>query len=73
MNHVFSFHNFTEHLSCNMGFPCGSAGKESAFNTGDPSLIPVLGGPPGEWRAPVFMGFLGGSDSKESAMGETWV
>jgi len=26
-----------------MGFPCGSAGKESACNTGDLGLIPGLG------------------------------
>ena len=26
-----------------MGFPCGSAGKESACNEGDLSLIPGLG------------------------------
>ena len=42
------------------GFP----GKESAYNSGDPSLIP--------WRrgrlpTPVFLGFPGGSDGKESA------
>ena len=24
------------------GFPCGSAGKESAYNAGDPGLIPEL-------------------------------
>ena len=26
-----------------MGFPCGSAGKESAYNVGDLGLIPWLG------------------------------
>ena len=31
-----------------MGFPCGSAGKESACNMGDLGLIPGLGRPPGE-------------------------
>ena len=31
-----------------MGFPCGSAGKESAYNEGDLSLIPGLGRSPGE-------------------------
>ena len=30
------------------GFPCGSAGKESTCNAGDPSSIPVLGRSPGE-------------------------
>ena len=45
-----------------MGFPGGSAGKESACNVGDLSLTPGLGIPPGEgnnyplqilaWRIP---------------------
>ena len=30
-----------------MGFPCGSAGKESASNAGDLGLIPELGRSPG--------------------------
>ena len=43
-----------------LGFPCGSAGKESACNVGDLGLILGLGRPPGEgkghgtlaWRIP---------------------
>ena len=31
-----------------LGFPCGSAGKESACNAGDSSLIPGLARSPGE-------------------------
>ena len=31
-----------------LGFPGSSAGKESACNAGDPSLIPELGRSPGE-------------------------
>ena len=31
-----------------LGFPCGSAGKESACNVGDLSSIPGLGRCPGE-------------------------
>ena len=31
-----------------MGFPCGSAGKESTCNVGDLALIPGLGRFPGE-------------------------
>ena len=31
-----------------LGFPGGSAGKESACKAGDPSLIPGLGSSPGE-------------------------
>jgi len=30
-----------------LGFPCGSAGKESACNVGDLGLIPGLGRSPG--------------------------
>ena len=33
-----------------MGFPCGSAGKESACNAGDLGLIPDLGRSPGEGK-----------------------
>ena len=31
-----------------LGLPCGSAGKESACNAGDPGSIPALGRSPGE-------------------------
>ena len=31
-----------------MGFPGSSVGKESAYNAGDPGLIPGLGRSPGE-------------------------
>ena len=53
-----------------MGFPGGSAGKESACSAGDPDSILGLGRFP--WRkdrlpTPVFVGFPGGSDGKESA------
>ena len=34
----------------NRGFPCGSAGKESACNGGDLRLIPELGQSPGEGK-----------------------
>ena len=33
-----------------MGFPCGSAGKESACNVGGLGLIPGLGSSPGEGK-----------------------
>ena len=33
-----------------MGFPCGSAGKESACSAGDLGLIPGLGRSPGEGK-----------------------
>ena len=31
-----------------LAFPCGSDGKASAYNAGDPGLIPGLGRSPGE-------------------------
>ena len=34
-----------------MGFPCGSAGKESTCNAGDMGSIPGLGRSPGEGKA----------------------
>ena len=37
-----------ELLCIKWGFPCGSAGKESACNVGDLGLIPGLGRSPGE-------------------------
>ena len=37
-----------EPLGMKMGFPCGSAGKESACNAGDLGSIPGLGRSPGE-------------------------
>ena len=33
-----------------MGFPCGSAGKESACNVGDLGSVPGLGRSPGEGK-----------------------
>ena len=42
-----------------MGYPCGSAGKESACNVGDLDLIPGLGRYSGEGNSypptPVFL------------------
>ena len=37
-----------------MGFPCGSAGKESSCNVGDLGLIPGLGRSPGEGKGYPF-------------------
>ena len=37
-------------LSRIVGFPCGSAGKESACNVGDLGSIPGLGRSPGEGK-----------------------
>ena len=37
-----------------LGFPCGSAGKESAWNAGDMGLIPGLGRSPGKGKGYPF-------------------
>ena len=59
------------------GFPCGSAGKESTCNAGDPGLIPGLGRSPGEvigytlqysWASLVAQ-----TVKNLSAVQETWV
>ena len=41
---------------CHLGFPCGSAGKESASNAGDLGSIPGLGIPMERGKAtpPIF-------------------
>ena len=52
------------HTAVLLGFPCGSAGKESACKVGDLGSIPGLGRSPGEgkgssvlaWRIPQSMG-----------------
>ena len=61
--------HFTSPTPVFLGFPCGSAGKESPCTAGD--LGSILGRED-PWRrdrlpTPVFSGFPGGSDSKESA------
>ena len=53
-----------------MGFSCGSAGKESTCNAGDPSSIPGSGRSAGErdrLPTPVVLGLPCGSTGKESA------
>ena len=45
------------------GFPCGSAGKESACNAGDLGSIPGLGRSPGEGK---------GYTLQYSGMGTPW-
>ena len=52
-----------------LGFPCSSAGKESACNAGKPGFNPWFRKIP--WRrdrlpTPAFLGFPSGSDGKES-------
>ena len=60
-----------------LGFPCGSAGKESVYNAGELGSIPGLGRAPGEGNGYPFQypglelhhleGFPGASDDKKSA------
>ena len=47
-----------------MGFPCGSAGKESTYNVGDLGLIPGLGGSPREGKGcpPQYSGLENSMD-----------
>ena len=60
-----------------MGFPDSSAGKESAYNAGDPGLIPGLGRSPGEgigYPLQYFWASLVAQLVKNPpAMWETWV
>ena len=52
-----------------MGFPCASAGKESACNVGDLGLIPGLGRYPGEGKSYLLQySCLGNSGDKELDM-----
>ena len=41
-------YQLSKHSSVFLGFPCGSAGKESACNAGDLRLLPGLRRSPGE-------------------------
>ena len=51
-----------------MGFPGSSAGKESAYNVGDPGSIPGPGTSLEKDRlpTPAFLGFPGDSDGKSA-------
>ena len=46
----FCFHSHLVQTTFKLGFPCGSAGKESACNAGDLGLIPGLGRYPREGK-----------------------
>ena len=50
-----------------LGFPCGSAGKESTHNLGDLGLIPGLGRSPGEGK-----GYLLQYSGLENSMDCPW-
>ena len=47
---AFYLGRLSKRTTFKLGFPCGSAGKESACNEGDLGLIPELGRSPGEWK-----------------------
>ena len=50
------------------GFPCGSVGKESAYNVGDLGSIPGLGRSPGEGKGYLLL-HSGLENSMDSSMG----
>ena len=57
-----------------LGFPCGSAGKESACNVGDLSSIPGLGRSPGEGKGyPLqYSGLENSTDSIVHGVAKSW-
>ena len=67
-------------ICCEMiavGFPCGSAGKESACNARDLGLIPGLGRSPGEGKSYLLQyswaSLVAQMVKNLLAMQETWV
>ena len=56
------------------GFPCGSAGKESACNVGDLSSIPRLGRSPGEGKGYPFQysGLENSTDCIVHGVAKSW-
>ena len=57
-----------------LGFPCGSAGKESTSNVGDLGSIPGLGRTPGEGKAyPLqYSGLKNSMDCIVHAVAKSW-
>ena len=57
-----------------LGFPCGSAGKESACNVGDPGSIPGLGRSPGERKGYPLQhsGLENSTDSIVHELAKSW-
>ena len=57
-----------------VGFPCGSAGKESSCNAGDLGLIPGLGRSPGEGKGCPFQnsGLESSMDSIVHGVAKSW-
>jgi len=63
-----SFSFFTMVLTLDLGFPCGSAGKESACNVGNLGSIPGLGRSPGEGKGYPLQ-YSGLENSMDLSMG----
>ena len=57
-----------------MGFPCGSAGKESACSAGDLGLLPGLGWSPGEGKGyPLqYSGLENSMDCRVHGVANSW-
>ena len=57
-----------------LGFPCGSAGKESTCNVGDRGSIPGLGRSPGEGKGypPQYSGLENSMDSIVHGVAKSW-
>ena len=57
------------------GFPCGSAGKESACNAGDLGLIPGLGRSPGEGKGYLlqYSGLENSMDCIVQGVAKSWM
>ena len=57
-----------------MGFPCGSADKESTHNAGDLGLIPGLGRSPGEGNGYLlqYSGLENSMDSIVHGVAKSW-
>ena len=53
-----------------MGFPCGSAGKESACNAGDLGSVPGLGRSPGEGKGYPLQ-YFGLENSKDDIINQS--
>ena len=76
-HHWLDGHGFEQTLGVFLGFPCGSAGKESACNAGDLSSIPGLRSSPGEGKGYPLQ-YPGLENSRECivhgvAKSQTWV
>ena len=57
-----------------LGFPCGSAGKESACNVRDLGLIPGMGSYPGEGKGYLlhYSGLENSMDSIDHGVSKSW-